>query len=113
MVQQLTWKTWRVDETGLDTALADMQAHGWAFNALHVTRPGHGLVQAFFLLVASRFEEEEAAPAQPPEQGSIGIPVNAEVWAAYHAFPPEEQAALQVLLSGMIARYYNLQERHL
>ena len=43
---------------------------------------------------------------QMQEDGRVGIPVDEAVWAAYQRLSPGEQQAMQVLLDGLLTRYY-------
>lgn len=104
MARDLIWKTWLVDGVALEDTLNAMQQGGFTFCAfvpvpLHATTAGH------VILVASRFEEE---PVQ--KEGRVGIPVDETVWAAYHSLPLVEQQAIQVLLRGMMTRYFQQHE---
>ena len=102
MAQQLVWKTWRCEESNLEHAMAEMQAGKWSMHSLMVTRLGVANSDARLLLVASRFEPE-------PEQERIGIPVAVDAYAFYQTLPSDEQQAMQVLLGGVIKRYYQQQ----
>ena len=102
MARNLVWKTWCSDANMLEQALNEMQQSGFSIYAL-MTIPPTARVLGNFIVIASRFEEEL-------EQDSIDIPVNATAYAAYQALPPAEQQAMQVLLSGMLTRYFQKHE---
>ena len=86
----------------LEQTLNEMQQSGFSIHAI-MAIPPTAPVLGHFIAIASRFEEEL-------EQDSIDIPVDATAYAAYRALSSAEQQALDVLLGGMITRYYQKRE---
>ena len=97
MAQQLVWKAWRVATGDLEQTLNDMQQSGFSiYNIFPFSSP---TLSCGYTIVASRFVEETT-------ESMVGIPVDATTHAAYQSLPPAEQTAMQVLLGGMVTRYY-------
>ena len=104
MAQQLVWKAWRVAVGDLEQTLNDMQHSGFSLHDVYpYLIPGSGMPPLYeYVIIASRFAPE-------PEQERIGIPVTDDAYAFYQTLPPAEQQAMQVLLGGVIKRYYQQQ----
>ena len=98
MAQQLVWKAWRVATGDLEQTLNDMQQSGFSIHDIFPSLTSGGLLYEY-VIVASRFVEETT-------ESMVGIPVDATTYAAYQSLPPAEQAAMQVILGGMVTRYY-------